>query len=103
MQNHASRKASDAKATVISHLSIGEHALEEEAFQRTMKYIFNFVEKVRISSTMLATSAKTQTRKNKRMPSLRNCANDSGSALSLVNGVISHIAYPYCRSSQSDR
>ncbi|KAF8309106.1 hypothetical protein DL93DRAFT_2063311 [Clavulina sp. PMI_390] len=30
---------------VISHLSIGDHALEEEAFQRTMKYIFTFVEK----------------------------------------------------------
>ncbi|KAF8342559.1 non-SMC mitotic condensation complex subunit 1-domain-containing protein [Cantharellus anzutake] len=30
---------------VISHLSIGQHALEEEAFQRTMRYIFTFIEK----------------------------------------------------------
>ncbi|KAF8591370.1 hypothetical protein K439DRAFT_1327448 [Ramaria rubella] len=31
---------------VISHLSVGEHAVDEEAFQSTMKYIFSFIEKV---------------------------------------------------------
>ncbi|TFK48960.1 hypothetical protein OE88DRAFT_1727293 [Heliocybe sulcata] len=30
---------------VISHLSIGEHAVDEEAFQSTMRYIFSFIEK----------------------------------------------------------
>ncbi|KAL0578388.1 condensin complex non-SMC subunit Cnd1 [Marasmius crinis-equi] len=30
---------------VISHLSTGEHALEEEKFKSTMKYIFTFIEK----------------------------------------------------------
>ncbi|KAH7098364.1 non-SMC mitotic condensation complex subunit 1-domain-containing protein [Auriculariales sp. MPI-PUGE-AT-0066] len=30
---------------VISHLSTGEHAVDEEAFQSTMKYIFTFIEK----------------------------------------------------------
>ncbi|KAG8973254.1 Condensin complex subunit [Tulasnella sp. 425] len=30
---------------VISHLSVGEHAVDEETFQSTMKYIFNFIEK----------------------------------------------------------
>ncbi|KII87644.1 hypothetical protein PLICRDRAFT_643063 [Plicaturopsis crispa FD-325 SS-3] len=30
---------------VISHLSTGEHAVEEEVFQSTMRYIFSFVEK----------------------------------------------------------
>ncbi|KAH7930002.1 hypothetical protein BV22DRAFT_1028970 [Leucogyrophana mollusca] len=30
---------------VISHLSSGEHAVDEETFQSTMKYIFSFVEK----------------------------------------------------------
>ncbi|KAH7913093.1 non-SMC mitotic condensation complex subunit 1-domain-containing protein [Hygrophoropsis aurantiaca] len=30
---------------VISHLSSGEHAVDEEAFQSTMKYIFSFIEK----------------------------------------------------------
>jgi condensin complex subunit 1 len=31
---------------VISHLSVGEHAMDEEGFQRTMRYIFTFIEKV---------------------------------------------------------
>ncbi|KAG8878535.1 Condensin complex subunit [Tulasnella sp. 332] len=30
---------------VISHLSVGEHAVDQETFQSTMKYIFTFVEK----------------------------------------------------------
>ncbi|KAG9054632.1 Condensin complex subunit [Serendipita sp. 407] len=30
---------------VISHLSVGPHAVDEEIFQSTMKYIFNFIEK----------------------------------------------------------
>ncbi|KAG8995637.1 Condensin complex subunit [Tulasnella sp. 427] len=30
---------------VISHLSVGEHAVDEETFQSTMKYIFTFIEK----------------------------------------------------------
>ncbi|KIJ62112.1 hypothetical protein HYDPIDRAFT_30664 [Hydnomerulius pinastri MD-312] len=30
---------------VISHLSSGDHAVEEEAFQSTMRYIFSFIEK----------------------------------------------------------
>ncbi|KZT24887.1 hypothetical protein NEOLEDRAFT_1156610 [Neolentinus lepideus HHB14362 ss-1] len=30
---------------VISHLSIGEHAVDEEVFQSTMRYIFSFIEK----------------------------------------------------------
>ncbi|GJE88854.1 condensin complex subunit 1 [Phanerochaete sordida] len=30
---------------VISHLSMGDHAVDEEAFQSTMKYIFKFIEK----------------------------------------------------------
>ena len=32
--------------SVISHLSVGEHSVDEEAFQSTMKYIFTFIEKV---------------------------------------------------------
>ncbi|KAI0758493.1 non-SMC mitotic condensation complex subunit 1-domain-containing protein [Trametes elegans] len=30
---------------VISHLSVGAHAIDKEAFQSTMKYIFTFIEK----------------------------------------------------------
>ena len=36
----------DPLCTVISHLSVGEHAMDEEGFQRTMRYIFTFIEKV---------------------------------------------------------
>jgi condensin complex subunit 1 len=36
---------------VISHLSVGEHAVDEESFQSTMKYIFSFIEKVTFPST----------------------------------------------------
>ena len=32
---------------VISHLSIGGHAVDEETFERTMRFIFTFIEKVR--------------------------------------------------------
>ena len=32
--------------SVISHLSTGDHAVDEETFQSTMRYIFSFVEKV---------------------------------------------------------
>jgi condensin complex subunit 1 len=35
--------------TVISHLSVGEHAVDEDTFQSTMKYIFSFIEKVKRS------------------------------------------------------
>ena len=31
---------------VISHLSTGDHAVEEEIFQSTLRYIFTFIEKV---------------------------------------------------------
>ncbi|KAF8644919.1 hypothetical protein AX16_008201 [Volvariella volvacea WC 439] len=30
---------------VISHLSVGDHAVDEETFQSTMKYIFQFIDK----------------------------------------------------------
>ncbi|KAK7433641.1 condensin complex non-SMC subunit Cnd1 [Stygiomarasmius scandens] len=30
---------------IISHLSTGDHAVDEETFQRTLKYIFTFIEK----------------------------------------------------------
>ena len=34
---------------VISHLSVGPYAVEEEMFQSVIKYIFTFIEKVRTS------------------------------------------------------
>ncbi|KAI0298641.1 non-SMC mitotic condensation complex subunit 1-domain-containing protein [Multifurca ochricompacta] len=38
---------------VISHLSVGEHALDEEGFQRTMRYIFTFIEKERQAESIV--------------------------------------------------
>jgi hypothetical protein len=38
--------ADSRRYAVISHLSVGEHAIDEEGFQRTMRYIFTFIEKV---------------------------------------------------------
>jgi len=37
----------DGWDTVISHLSTGDHAVDEEKFQSTLTYIFKFIEKVR--------------------------------------------------------
>ncbi|KAI0074195.1 hypothetical protein K474DRAFT_1665696 [Panus rudis PR-1116 ss-1] len=38
---------------VISHLSVGAHAVEEEVFQSTMKYIFTFIEKEKQAETIV--------------------------------------------------
>jgi hypothetical protein len=37
--------------TVISHLSTGDHAIDEKAFKSTLKYIFKFIEKIRDSNS----------------------------------------------------
>lgn len=39
---------------VISHLSTGDHAVDEDAFQNTMKYIFQFVEKASHARSLLS-------------------------------------------------
>lgn len=36
---------------VISHLSIGAHAVDEDMFERTMRFIFTFIDKVRWPGT----------------------------------------------------
>jgi condensin complex subunit 1 len=33
---------------VISHLSVGKHAVDEATFEKTMQYIFTFIEKVHL-------------------------------------------------------
>ncbi|KAJ1311862.1 hypothetical protein OPQ81_010322 [Rhizoctonia solani] len=38
---------------VISHLSVGEHSVPEEAFQSTMSYIFKFIEKEKQAETIV--------------------------------------------------
>lgn len=39
---------------VISHLSVGDHAVDEETFQSTMKYIFSFIEKASVSFDIIS-------------------------------------------------
>lgn len=41
---------------VISHLSTGDHVVEEEIFQSTLRYIFTFIEKVYFDLCSLYTS-----------------------------------------------
>jgi condensin complex subunit 1 len=38
---------------VISHLSIGDHAVDEETFERTMRFIFTFIEKEKQAETIV--------------------------------------------------
>ncbi|THU93618.1 hypothetical protein K435DRAFT_187993 [Dendrothele bispora CBS 962.96] len=38
---------------IISHLSTGEHAVDEETFQKTLKYIFTFIEKEKQAETIV--------------------------------------------------
>jgi condensin complex subunit 1 len=34
---------------VISHLSVGKFKVDEESFEKTMRFIFTFIEKVSLS------------------------------------------------------
>lgn len=38
---------------VISHLSVGKHAVEEDVFETTMKFIFTFIEKDRQAESIV--------------------------------------------------
>lgn len=72
---------------VISHLSTGEHAVDEETFKSILKYIFTFIEKVsRTARKSPILLAQSWYRKNKQRTSSRNSASDSSSRRMLVNG-----------------
>ena len=97
-------------AAVISHLSAGKHAMDEEGFQRTMRYIFTFIEKVTILSPLpsqqltagLAHRNKPN-RKSKRRVSSRSSVSASGSARTRANGATLRSVCRFCRSSPSVR
>ena len=38
---------------VISHLSVGKHAVEEDTFEKTMKYIFTFIDKEKQAESII--------------------------------------------------
>jgi len=39
---------------VISHLSVGKFKVDEESFEKTMRFIFTFIEKVRLLDTLIS-------------------------------------------------
>lgn len=88
---------------VISHLSVGSHAVDEETFQSTMKYIFSFIEKVFIYPLIPRKLTVDIFRKNKLRTSSRNFVKGSAWLRSHVNGVISPSACHSCPINQSDR
>ena len=65
---------------VISHLSVGAHAVDETVFQSTMKFIFNFIEKVSRSIILISdrVAERRASRRSKRRTSSKNSANASG-------------------------
>ena len=94
----------DTMRLVISHLSVGEHAVNEDTFQSTMKYIFSFIEKVRyIIISVLVLRRLIIRRRNKRKTLLRSCANDSAWRTNRGNGETSRFACPCCHSSRNAR
>lgn len=72
--------SSPHSSAVISHLSTGDHAVDEETFQSTLKYIFKFIEKVRIVVTVtdVTNADGTLYRRNKLKQSSKSFANVSG-------------------------
>jgi hypothetical protein len=70
--------AQHAPDVVISHLSVGPHAVDEEVFQSTMKYIFNFIEKVSLLGERGLTILTYFHRKSKQKISSKSSVSASG-------------------------
>lgn len=90
---------------VISHLSVGAHAVSEETFRSIMKYIFGFIEKVcqNLPSQSGMSLLRMTHRRNKRRISSRNSANASASPKNRGSGEILRIACRYYLSNQNGR
>lgn len=88
-------------SAVISHLSTGDHAVNEDTFQSTMRYIFTFIEKVGHRQCKCA-SFSYFCRKNKPRTLWRNFASDFVSPTTPDNGETSLSACPCSHSSQRD-
>lgn len=90
---------------VISHLSTGEHAVSEEMFQNTLRYIFSFIDKVRFffAFTLYNVFLILRYRNDKPRTLLKNFVNGSDSRRIHDNGVILHSACHCYRSRVKDR
>lgn len=106
---------------VISHLSVGKFKVDEESFEKTMRFIFTFIEKVSPVPRSRPLSPGPMTdlmvmgrmsmrlrliyvyRINKQKRLLRNYVNDSDSRMKRDNGGISHSVYHSYRSNRRGR
>ena len=89
---------------VISHLSIGAHAVDEETFERTMRFIFTFIEKARNPLHFVReASVDTRDRTNKPKRSWKSFVSDSDSPRRSDSGATSPSACHCCLSSLKDR
>ena len=87
--------------SVISHLSSGEHAVDEKAFQSTMRYIFSFIEKVSNVPPFISLQTHAMHRKNKPKTSSKSFANVSDCRKTRANGGTLRSASRCSRSSRS--
>jgi hypothetical protein len=100
---------------VISHLSTGKFAVDEETFEKTMRYIFTFIEKVSLLHmtfpqlstdrqallTRFAILTRDTCRKSKRRASSRSSASVSDLPPTNVNGGTSPFASRFFLTSRS--
>lgn len=97
---------------VISHLSVGEHAVDEETFEKTMRYIFTFIEKVRQISREGLISRHSGThhlsyllpssnRKSRLSRLSRSSVSGSDSRPRSASGAISLSAFRFCLTNRS--
>lgn len=91
---------------IISHLSVGKHAVEEDTYQSIMKYIFRYIEKVRncfphVHVLGKLTKANLIYRKSKRSLLWKSCVSGSEWSQTSDNGVTLPSACPCCHSSQN--
>lgn len=89
---------------VISHLSIGAHAVNEETFERTMRFIFTFIEKVSVCAKPLKRHTKLmhQNRKSRQNRLWRNCVSDSGRRQKNDSGETFPTVFRSCHSNLTD-
>lgn len=90
---------------VISHLSVGKHAVDEETFEKTMRYIFTFIEKARPSRLTQKMPADTiyhrlLHRRSRPKASSRSSANASAWPWASDSGVTSPSACPCSRTNR---
>lgn len=90
---------------IISHLSSGANPVDEDTFQVSMKFIFKFVDKVKLAVppqiTRQLTVAFPPSRKRKPSRSSRSSASGSRARASHGNGATLPSVSPCCRSTRT--